>query len=73
MAEKTAGHFLNLGSEHELQHPEGVRTSPAWHFEALTGGIISGSVLSPLREVCFAGAPRFEAMTERSLESEFGS
>ena len=31
MAGKTSGHYLNFGSEHEFQHPEGVNTSLALH------------------------------------------
>ncbi len=39
---KTSGHFLNFGSEHEFQHPEGVSTSLALHPEGLIGGLIGG-------------------------------
>jgi hypothetical protein len=38
MAGNTSGHCLNFGSEHEFQHPEGVRTSLALHPEGLVGG-----------------------------------
>jgi hypothetical protein len=42
MARKTSGHCLNFGSEHEFQHPEGVRTSLALHTEGMVGGLVGG-------------------------------
>ena len=44
MGKNASGHCLNLGSAHEFQQPEGVRTSLALHLYGLVGGKNSAGV-----------------------------